>query len=175
MTSTAANATPAQERKSEIVFAATANEWGQITGLDPQATYFVVRKPTAELTREKSRELVEEVKAFLHEHRVLTEQQMNELNQRYGEPARARVNEVRSTLEKRFDEISREIETRLQKLEGDLNERGILRTKPVPPAGDHVGETAGEMPTGGNGHASGDGQPKASSAGAQGASKKRST
>lgn len=137
---------PTTDRKTELVFAAEANEWGQVTGLEPHATYFVMRKPTADLTKEKSKEMLEEVKAFLHEHRVLTEQQMNELNTRYGEPAKARVNEIRSTLERRFDEISREIEVRIEKLETDLNDRGFLRTKPQPEGA--TSETPGEMPTG---------------------------
>lgn len=146
MTSTTATNTATTDRKNEIVFASEANEWGQITGLEPRATYFVVRKPTADLTKEKSKEMLEEVKAFLHEHRVLTEKQMTELNTRYGEPAKARVNEIRSTLERRFDEISKEIETRIEKLETDLNDRGILRTKPQPQGA--TSETPGEIPTG---------------------------
>jgi len=150
MTSTASTTTESTERKTDLVFAADANEWGQITGLEPHATYFVVRRPTTELTKEKSKEMLEEVKAFLHEHRVLSEQQMNELNARYGEPAKQRVNEIRTTLEKRFDEISREIETRIEKLETELNDRGILRTKPQPAsaAAANATETPGEMPQG---------------------------
>lgn len=151
MTSTASTATPPpSERKADLVFAADANEWGQITGLEPHASYFVMRKPTAELTKEKSKEMLEEVKAFLHEHRVLSEQQMNELNARYGEPAKQRINEIRTTLEKRFDEISREIETRIEKLETELNDRGILRTKQPTSsvATANSTETPGEMPQG---------------------------
>jgi hypothetical protein len=126
----------------EIVRTAAANEWGQISGLEANAPYFVIRKPTPDFTREKSRELLSEARAFLHEHRVLTEQQMRELNEKYGEPAKARINEVRTTLEKRFDEIAREIETRVEKLEDDLHERGILRTR----GAGSTGETPGEMP-----------------------------
>lgn len=151
MTSTASTTTPPpSERKADLVFAADANEWGQITGLEPHASYFVMRKPTAELTKEKSKEMLEEVKAFLHEHRVLSEQQMNELNARYGEPAKQRINEIRTTLEKRFDEISRDIESRIEKLETELNDRGILRTKqPTPSAATaRATETPGEMPQG---------------------------
>ncbi|MFA5861714.1 MAG: hypothetical protein WDA16_08460 [Candidatus Thermoplasmatota archaeon] len=146
MTSAASTTNPTQDHKNELVFASDANEWGQITGLEPRATYFVMRKPTADLTKEKSKEMLEEVKAFLHEHRVLTEKQMTELNTRYGEPAKARVNEIRSTLERRFDEISKEIENRIEKLETDLNDRGILRTK-LQSAG-VTSETPGEIPTG---------------------------
>jgi len=151
MTSTTASTeNPANERKTELVFAADANEWGQIAGLEPHATYFVMRKPTTELTKEKSKEMLEEVKAFLHEHRVLSEQQMNELNARYGEPAKQRINELRTTLEKRFDELSREIENRIEKLETELNDRGILRTKqPTASAATaRATETPGEMPQG---------------------------
>src|SRR5438874_13518230 len=99
-----------------IVRAAETNEWGQITGLEAKAPYFVIRKPTPEYTRERSKELIDQARAFLHEHRVLTEQQMKELSEKYGEPAKARVNELRSVLEKRFDEISKEIEQRVAKL-----------------------------------------------------------
>lgn len=167
MTSTTSTTNPAAtDRKTELVFAADANEWGQIAGLEPHASYFVMRKPTTELTKEKSKEMLEEVKAFLHEHRVLSEQQMNELNARYGEPAKQRVNEIRTTLEKRFDDISREIETRIEKLETELNDRGILRTKqPTPSAATaRATETPGEMPQGT--------PPSTSASGTTGAAKK---
>jgi hypothetical protein len=100
--------------------------------------------------------MVEQARAFLHEHRVLTEQQMKELNEKYGEPAKARVAEMRTVLEKRFDEISKEIETRVAKLETELNDRGFINTKKHESAASTggAGETPGEMPTGGNGHAS---------------------
>lgn len=138
-----------------ILRAAETNEWGQITGLEAKAPYFVIRKPTPEYTRERSKEMVEQARAFLHEHRVLTEQQMKELNEKYGEPAKARVQEMRTVLEKRFDEISKEIETRVAKLESELNDRGFLNTKKhdATPTTGGAGETPGEMPTGGNGHA----------------------
>ncbi len=125
--------------RNVVVKAVEANEWGQITGLEAKAPYFIIRKPTAEYTRERSKEFVEQTRAFLHEHRVLTEQQMKELNEKYGEPAKAKVNEVRQVLEKRFDEIAKEIEARVSKLTTVNGE---------------AGETPGEMPTGGNGHAS---------------------
>ena len=147
-----------EQPKNVLARRAEANEWGQITGLEAKAPYFVIRKPTPELARECSKEIVDQARAFLHEHRVLTEQQMKELNEKYGEPARARVNELRSVLEKRFDEISKEIEQRVSRLEGDLNDYGFLKTRKGEPAtaahAPHTpGETPGEMPTG-NGRAS---------------------
>lgn len=151
------------EQQKTILRAAETNEWGQITGLEAKAPYFVIRKPTPEYTRERSKEMVEQARAFLHEHRVLTEQQMKELNEKYGEPAKARVAEMRTMLEKRFDEISKEIETRVSKLEGELNDRGFLNTRkqessPVSTTG--AGETPGELPTGGNGASATDAAPK---------------
>lgn len=132
------------------VHAAQANEWGQITGLDPNATYFVVRKPTAEYTRERSREIVHEMRGFLHEQRLLTEKQMQELNEKYGAPAKAKAKEIRETLEKRFDEIAKEVEARVSRLEGEISERApqVFR-KGAKAADDGVrAETPGEMPMG---------------------------
>lgn len=131
---------PKTDSKTPLWVAAEANEWGQITGLEPHAQYFVVRRPTPELTRERSKAFVEDVKSFLHEQRVLAERQAKELQEKYGEPAKARIQEFRSTLEKRFDELAKDIEARVDKLEHDLNERGILRNKPA------KDETPGEMP-----------------------------
>lgn len=144
------SSTQSSPTKTPPVQQQTANEWGQISNLEPHATYFVVRKPTPEYTREQSRRLVEDVRAFVHEQRVLAERQMKELNEKYGETARSRVNEIRSTLEKRFDEVSKELEHRIEKIEHELSDRGILKTKKdetATPA--HApGETPGEMPTG---------------------------
>jgi hypothetical protein len=142
MTSTPASSAPPKTdaSKTPLWVAAEANEWGQLTGLEPHAQYFVVRRPTPELTRERSMAFVEDVKAFLHEQRVLAERQAKELQEKYGEPAKARIQEFRSTLEKRFDELAKDIESRVDKLEHDLNERGILRNKPAKDG------TPGEMP-----------------------------
>ena len=129
----------------------TANEAGSITGLEANVTYFVVRKPTPEYTREQTRRMVEDVRHFLHEQRVLAERQMKEFNDKYGETARGRVQEIRGTLEKRFDEISKDLEARIEKIEHDLADRGILKRKDGDAANAHpagAGETPGEMPTG---------------------------
>jgi hypothetical protein len=171
------DSTPIQPAPKFIARQAETNEWGQITGLEAKAPYLVIRKPTPEFARERSKELVEQARAFLHEHRVLTEQQMKELNEKYGEPAKARVNELRSVLEKRFDEMSREIEQRVSKLEGELSDRGLdlrgrrTQASAAPAAPGAAGETPGEMPTGGNGGSAA--SPAASSAASEPASKKR--
>lgn len=161
-----------EPQKTTIARQAETNEWGQISGLEAKAPYYVIRKPTPEFTRERSKEFVEQARAFLHEHRVLTEQQMKELNEKYGEPAKARVNEMRSVLEKRFDEISKEIESRVAKLESELNDRGILRNRKQEVATSGPGETPGELPTGGNGHAS-SASPTGSDAGVAKKAKKK--
>lgn len=150
MTSHASTTAKPETNKTPLWTAAEANELGQISGLEAHATYFVVRKPTQELTKERSRELVEEVRGFVHEQRVLAERQVKELQDKYGEPAKARAMELRTTLEKRFDELAKEIESRIEKIETDLGERGILKAKKVE---GHGLETPGEMPTGGNGAA----------------------
>lgn len=149
MTTESTTQQPPATNKPAPIAQVTANEWGQITGLEAHATYFVVRKPTPEYTREQSKRMMEDVRAFLHEQRVLAERQMKELNDKYGEPAKERVADIRSTLEKRFDEIAKEIESRVEKIEHELNDRGIIKTRrPDAPVHTPAGETPGEMPTG---------------------------
>ena len=161
------DATQSTAAKTPPVRQLTADDAGKIAGLEPNAAYFVVRKPTPEYTREQTRRMVEDVRHFLHEQRVLAERQMKEFNDKYGETARGRVQDIRSTLEKRFDEISRDLEARIEKIEHDLQDRGILKRKdgeaaPSHPAG--AGETPGEMPTGHH-------EPAPSASGAADASK----
>jgi len=137
--------TTTQQKKEQLVLVKDTNEWGQLTDLEKNATYFVIRKPTRELTQQKSKEFVDDVRAFLHEHRVLSEKQFEELNTRYGEPAKARAKELRETMEKKFDELAKEFETRVEQLETEYktrfgNKKGETTTR--------SGETPGEMPTG---------------------------
>lgn len=143
-----ATATTTQTNLKNAFQVLTANEWGQVTNLEANAQYFVIRKPTREMTKEKSREFVEDVKAFLHEHKVLTDQQIKEINERYAEPAKAKALQVRETVEKRFDEITKEFETRVEKLEAELGERADRLFRPAKPATGTGNETPGEMPTG---------------------------
>ncbi|HWH08664.1 MAG TPA: hypothetical protein VNX21_05650, partial [Candidatus Thermoplasmatota archaeon] len=143
------DATQSTATKTPPVRQLTADATGSIHGLEANVAYFVVRKPTPEYTREQTRRMVEDVRHFLHEQRVLAERQMKEFNDKYGETARGRVQEIRGTLEKRFDEIAKELETRIERIETDLADRGILRRKDeanAHPQG--AGETPGEMPTG---------------------------
>lgn len=154
------DATAQTTQRKTLVLVKDANEWGQITDLDAHATYFVIRKPTREMTKEKSKEFVEDVRAFLHEHRVLSEQQMNELNSRYGEPAKAKAKEVREVLERKFDEISKEFEVRVEQLEKEFATVADRFQKKEGPASASngpaespvtttpVAETPGEMPSG---------------------------
>jgi len=150
--STATASTP-----KEILFqAATANEWGQITGLEPNAAYFVVRKPTKELTREKSEELVADLRAFVQQRREVTEKQVRELNDKYGSQARQKAHELREQLEKRFDELTKEFEQRVEKIEAELGERAdrLFHKNKTDGAGASAqGETPGEMPRGDDAHA----------------------
>ena len=145
------NTTQTQPRKNDLVLQRETNEWGQLSDLEKNASYFVIRKPTRELTQQKSKEFVEDVKAFLHEHRVLSEKQFDEINTRYGEPAKAKAKELRETMEKKFDEIAKEFETRVEQLENEYKSRfgrdakgadAKAATEGAP------GETPGELPTG---------------------------
>lgn len=145
MESTNASQT-AHAAKTELVLVKDTNEWGQITDLEKNATYFVIRKPTKELTQQKSKEFVEDVKSFLHEHRVLTDKQFEELNNRYGEPAKQKAKELRETMEKKFDEISKEFESRVEQLENEYKTRFGKKTDAAPATG--TVETPGEMPRG---------------------------
>lgn len=138
MESTNSTQTP---KKNELVLVKDTNEWGQITDLEKNATYFVIRKPTRELTQQKSKEFVEDVRSFLHEHRVLSEKQFEELNARYGEPAKQKAKELRETMERKFDEIAKEFETRVEQLENEINTR-LGRNANA----NATGETPGEMP-----------------------------
>ena len=133
--------TQTQTRKNDLVLVRETNEWGQLTDLDKNATYFVIRKPTRELTQQKSKEFVEDVKSFLHEHRVLSQKQFDELNTRYGEPAKAKAKELRETMEKKFDEIAKEFEARVEQLES----RFVPKKEAAP---EPTAETPGEMPRG---------------------------
>lgn len=158
-----------QNKKNDLVLVKETNEWGQIGDLEKNATYFVIRKPTRELTQQKSREFVEDVRAFLHEHRVLSEKQYSELNARYGEPAKAKAKELREMMEKRFDEISKEFEARVEQLENEYKTRfGGAKNRDA--------STPGEIPTGESAapeHATADAKPK--NAGSSSTPKKPST
>lgn len=169
------SAPPVQNKPTNLVQTLTANEWGQITGLEANATYFVIRRPTADFTKERSREFVGEVRSYLHEQRVVTEKQVQAFQEKYGEPAKAKAKEIRETLEKRFDEIAKEVEGRVSELETKLNEKAPQiasrlpkrKTDAAAPEGAQSGpgmETPGEMPTG-EGHenaGSNDAKPRAS-------------
>lgn len=138
-------------KKEQLVLVRDTNEWGQITELEKNATYFVIRKPTRELTQQRSKEFVEDVKSFLHEHRVLTEKQFEEINTRYGEPAKVRAKELRETMEKKFDELAKEFEARVEQIEKEYQTR--FGKKGETAATTTSGETPGEMPTGEHVHA----------------------
>lgn len=142
------NATGSQTNRPNLVLVKETNEWGQITDLDKHAQYFVIRKPTREMTREMRHQFVTDVRSFLHEHRVLSEKQMEELNARYGEPAKAKAKEIRETMERKFDEIAKEFETRVEQLETELNTRFGRKE-----GASSSTETPGEMPRGDAAHA----------------------
>lgn len=146
-----APATTTTQQKEPLFHAATANEWGQVTGLEPHAHYFVIRKPTKELTREKSQQFVSDLQAFLHQQRETTEKRVRELDERYGATAKAKAQELREQLEKRFEELTREFETRVEKLEHELGEKAeriFQKAKPQHDGNGPTAETPGEMPTG---------------------------
>lgn len=155
MTSSPAATASASAPGKDLLFQTiTATEWGQVTGLEPHASYFIIRRPTKELTREKSEEFVSDFRAFLHTRREETEKQVRELNEKYGTTARARASELREQLEKRFDELTREFEQRVEKLESELSERADRlfqkgrQGDDAKPASGQGPETPGEMPHG---------------------------
>ena len=123
---------------------ATANADGQIDGLDAGADYLVFRRPTPSLAKERAEQMIDEVKHFVQDQRDLTKKQVDELNERFAEPARAKVGELRADFEKRFDEMVKTIDTRFEKLEV------LVRRKPNEgrASAGMPGETPGEMPTG---------------------------
>lgn len=143
--------------KPRMMNAVQANEWGQITDLEPHGTYFVMRKPSVQLTKEHGKQLVEDFRTFLTDQRLVTEKQVQDFQEKYAEPAKARAKELRQTLERRFDEIAKEVESRVSKLEEEINTRApqvsqALRRKGTSEStsanASASGETPGEMPTG---------------------------
>lgn len=151
------SSTTTETATTKPAFAAlTANEWGQITDLEPHATYFVVKRPALPANGNgstKAKELVGEAKSFLHEHKVLTQKQLQELKERYGNPV-DKAREVRELVEKKFDEVARELEARYEKLENDIEtnlDRILKREKSesdAKPTGTTDAETPGELPRG---------------------------
>lgn len=145
-----ATGTSTTQNRPTLVLVKETNEWGHLTDLEKNTTYFVIRKPTREMTREMRTQFVSDVRSFLHEHRVLSEKQVEELNTKYGEPAKAKAKELRETMEKKFDEIAKEFETRVEQLETEIqsrfgNAKGAKETKDAKTGGP---ETPGEMPHG---------------------------
>src|SRR5581483_11105447 len=119
---------------------AEANEWGQIVNLEPHAQYFVVRRPTAQMTREMSNQMMDDLKAFVAAQREMAEKQVAE------------------QVEKRVDILTKEFESRVEKLEAELGDRApkFLRRERADeprPAEPPAGSAPGEMPMGSeNGH-----------------------
>lgn len=153
MTTTTATTEPANgTTRASLMKAVETNEWGQITGLEPHAAYFVMRRPTVGETKERSRQLVQDAKSFLTDQRIVTEKQVQEFQEKYGEPAKAKAKELRHTIERRFDELAKEVETRIGQIEKEFNERtpsSLKKRKEDGAASATPGaETPGEMPTG---------------------------
>ena len=164
---------------ADLVHQMEANEWGQLTGLEPHAHYYVVRRPTVQMTREMSNQMMEELKAFAQQQREFAEKQVQEINEKVLPKALATVQQAREQVEKTVDQLTKEFETRVERLEAELGDRAprFMRRKDAEsaaPAGPEptIGETPGEMPSGaesGNG-ASASSESKSSSS----ASKKKS-
>jgi hypothetical protein len=165
MTTSTTTSTASTANKDHFFQTVTANEWGQITGLEPNAHYVLLRRPTKEMTKEKSQQFMADVTSFLQQQRELTEKQARDLNEKYGAPAKAKAMEVREKVEKRFDELTKEFESRVEKLEHELGERAdriFAKTKPQganggattpdasgpSPSTESRAETPGEMPSG---------------------------
>jgi len=156
-TATAAKKTPTP---ADMIHQAEANEWGQVTGLEPHAQYFVLRRPTAQMTREMSNQMVEDLKAFVAQQREAAEKQVASLNETVLPKALEAAQAAREAFEKRMDQLTKEFESRVEKLESELGERApkFLRrekedTSPVASSPATQG-APGELPLGDNGHAS---------------------
>lgn len=153
MTTATATTEPANTTttRQTLMKAVDTNEWGQITGLEPHAAYFVMRRPTVEETKERSRQLVHDAKSFLTDQKILTEKQVQDFQEKYGEPAKVKAKELRHTIERRFDELAKEVETRIGQIEKELNERtpAALKKRKGDDAGSTTSkaETPGEMPS----------------------------
>ena len=167
---TNATATHDTTQKSRMMKAVQANEWGQITDLEAHQTYYVMRKPSRDvLSKDRANAILEDFRAFLQDQRLVTEKQVQQFQEKYGEPAKAKAKELRQTLEKRFDEIAKEVEARVGKLEEELQARApqvsqALKRRGSERQGEDAApggearpaaggaETPGEMPTGEHEH-----------------------
>lgn len=145
---------------ADLVHQAEANEWGQIVNLEPHAQYFVIRRPTAQVTREMSNQMLDDLKAFVAAQREVAEKQVAEINEKVLPKAYDTVQQVREQVEKRVDMITKEFEARVERLEAQLGDRApsFLRREKAegaPPAEPPMGSAPGEMPMGNdNGHES---------------------
>ncbi len=153
---TSSHANP-ETKNDKMLLQTVANEWGQITGLEANAEYIVVRRPTRAYTETKAKEVSEQLKGFLQTGRDLTEAQIKEIDTRYGTPARAKAAEIREVVEKRVDMITKELESRVEKIEAELGTRAdklltygkaIARPTANGEMPENLGESAGEVPTG---------------------------
>lgn len=141
---------------ADLVHQAEANEWGQIVNLEPHAQYFVVRRPTAQMTREMSNQMVEDLKVFVAQRREQAEKQVAQLNETVLPKALGAVQQAREEFEKRVDQLTKEFETRVEKLEAEFGDRApkfLRREKPDTPtnAADPATQGApGELPLGDN-------------------------
>ncbi|GEM_PF-5604635 len=143
---------------ADLVHQAEANEWGQIVNLEPHAQYFVVRRPTAQMTREMSNQMMDDLKAFVAAQREMAEKQVAEINEKVLPKAIDTMQQVREQVEKRVDILTKEFESRVEKLEAELGDRApkFLRRERADeprPAEPPAGSAPGEMPMGSeNGH-----------------------
>lgn len=158
MSAPTATAAPAKKATpADLVHQAEANEWGQIVNLEPHAHYFVIRRPTAQVTREMSNQMLEELKAFVAAQREVAEKQVAQINEKVLPKALDTVQQVREQLEKRVDLLTKEFEARVEKLEAELGDRApsFLRREKRDeprPAEPPMGSAPGEMPLGTDGH-----------------------
>jgi len=153
---TATTAAPKKTTPADLVHQAEANEWGQIVNLEPHAHYFVVRRPTAQATREMSNQMLEDLKAFVAAQREVAERQVAEINEKVLPRALDTVQQVREQVEKRMDILTKEFEARVEKLEAELGDRAprfLRREKQdeARPAEPPAGSAPGEMPMGSEG------------------------
>jgi hypothetical protein len=179
---TATTAPAKKTTPADLVHQAEANEWGQIVNLEPHAQYFIVRRPTAQMTREMSNQMLDDLKAFVAAQREVAAKQMAEINEKVLPRALDTAQQVREQVERRVDMLTREFEARVERLEAQLGDRaptflrrekspeGAPAARPEPPAG----SAPGELPMG---HESGpsSAEPAASSSSPSAPAPKRKT
>lgn len=159
------------ENANPVVGAKNVDENGNITGLEAYKgeTVFVLRAPKlpgsnsarANKALETPRALLAEFRDFARAHRELSQTQYRRFTEKYGKPAdlvrdyaksvtpeefQAKVRELNTLVQKRFDEVSKEMNSNYEKLEAEF-EAAVDRLFKGKPAGEAQPEENGNGAT----------------------------